>query len=212
MHTNSRLLFEKYAAEYLRPGMRVLEIGPDKFPSTYQTLMAGGSFTWETLDLYEDERLTYCSKSQYSFPIADNTFDVVLSAQVLEHVRKIWLWTKELSRICKPGGVVITVSPVSWPYHEAPVDCWRAYPEGMRALYEDASLEVLVSRWESLEARGYRNHIPGRSPEWQPPLVRATYRLLGLFGLPVECAYDTVTIGKKVASNGDENITAPPRL
>jgi SAM-dependent methyltransferase len=198
MHKNSQLLFAKYASNFFRPGMRVLEIGPDKFPSTFQAIMKDKSLTWDTLDLYESEKLTYCSKSQYSFPIADNAYDIILSAQVLEHVRKIWLWTKELSRICKVGGVVITINPVSWPYHEAPVDCWRVYPEGMRALYEDASLEVIESKWESLEARGYRNHIPGRSPQWQPSLLRATYRALGLLGLPVECAYDTITIGRKI--------------
>lgn len=198
MHTNSRLLFEKYASEYFLPGMRVLEIGPDKFPSTYQTMLMDRSLGWDTLDIYDDNRLTYRATSEYSFPIPDNTYDVVLSAQVIEHVRKIWVWMKELARICKPGGLVITINPVSWPYHEGPIDCWRAYPEGMRALYEDASLDVLMSKWESLEARGYWNHVGGRSPELQPGLLRATYRVLGLFGLPVERAYDTVTIGRKV--------------
>ena len=67
-------------------------------------------------------------------------------------MRKIWLWIKELTRVCKVGGLVITINPVSWPYHEHPIDCWRAFPEGMRALYEDASLEVLLSIFESLEA------------------------------------------------------------
>jgi hypothetical protein len=24
-----------------------------------------------------------------------------------------------------------------WPFHEYPIDCWRAYPDGMTALYEE---------------------------------------------------------------------------
>jgi hypothetical protein len=198
MHTNSKLLFQKYAAEFLLSGGRVLEIGPDGFPSTYQSLSAHRSLTWDTLDLYQDARLTYTAKSEYAFPIPDNNYDVVLSGQVIEHVRKIWLWIRELTRVCKIGGVVITINPVSWPYHEAPIDCWRIFPDGMRALYEDASLEVIFSKWESLEARQYRRHVPGRSPEWQPRLLQAAYRVLGRFGFPVECAYDTITIGRKV--------------
>lgn len=198
MHVNSQLLFQKYAVEYFRPGMRVLEIGPDGFPSTYQSLVGNSSLTWDTLDLYADARLTYTTKSEYDFPIPDNTYDLVLSGQVIEHVRKTWLWMPEVSRVCKLGGHVVTINPVSWPYHEAPVDCWRIFPEGMRALYEHASLEVKLSTWESLEARRYRRHIPGRSPEWQPRKWRIVYRVLGLFGLPVECAYDTITIGRKV--------------
>ena len=198
MHTNSRLLFQKRAREFFRPGMRVLEIGPDKFPSTYCSLVADRSITWDTLDIWQDARLTYSATSEYSFPAPSDTYDIVLSGQVIEHVRKIWLWIKELTRVCKVGGLVITINPVSWPYHEHPIDCWRAFPEGMRALYEDASLEVLLSIFESLEATQYRRHIPGRSSEWQPRLLRNAYRILGRIGFPVECAYDTITIGKKV--------------
>ena len=118
---------------------------------------------------------------------------------MIEHVRQIWVWIGELARVCKVGGVVVTINPVSWPYHEAPgvPDCWRAFPEGMKALYEHASLEVKFSSWESLEASGSRRHIPGRSAEWQTPRMRLAYQCLGMFGFPVECAYDTITVGEK---------------
>ena len=53
-----------------------------------------------------------------------------------------------------------------------------------------------VSRWRR---HRYRRHIPGRSSEWQPSLLRNVYRILGRVGFPVECAYDTITIGKKIA-------------
>lgn len=198
MHTNSKLLFEKYARSYFRPGMRVLEIGPDKFPSTYQAIVGDDSLVWETLDLHQSPQLTFCASSEYRFPILDNTYDIVLSGQVIEHVRRIWLWMQELVRVCKVGGFVITINPVSWPYHEAPVDCWRAFPEGMKALYEDSSLEVLLSLWDSLEIPNYRRYIPGRSPEDQSFKARTAYRILGRLGLPVERAYDAITIGKKL--------------
>ena len=199
MHTNSKLLFTKYATEYFRPNTRILEIGPDRFPSTYRSMVGRDSMAWETLDLYKDERLTFSTESEYEFPIPDNTYDIVLSGQVIEHVRKIWVWMKELSRVCKPGGIVITVNPVSWPYHEAPIDCWRVFPEGMKALYEDSSLEVILSTWESLEVSKSRRRTPGRAAECQPKRLRCAYRLLGLLGFPVECAFDTITIGRKLS-------------
>ena len=95
---------------------------------------------------------TYITKDEYHFPIEDNTFDVVLSGNVIEHVRKSWQWFRELARVCKPGGLVVTVAPVSWGYHEAPVDCWRIYPEGMRALHDEAGLKTEVAVFESLDA------------------------------------------------------------
>lgn len=182
--------------------MSVLEIGPDAVPSTYQRIVADGSIVWHTLDIREDRGpLTYCAGSEYDFPVESNSYDIVLSGQVLEHVRQVWTWMRELARVCKVGGLVITISPVSWPYHEAPIDCWRVFPEGMKALCDYASLSVRLSRWESLEANGHR-HIPGQSAEWQTLRMRRAYRLLGIFGFPVECAYDTITIGEKV-QNGN---------
>jgi SAM-dependent methyltransferase len=198
MHKNSELLFQKYAREYFRSGIKVLEIGPEVIPSTYQKTVGDDSILWHTLDLANKPSLTYRASSEYEFPVEPESYDVVLSGQVIEHVRKIWRWLPELARVCKKGGLVITINPVSWPYHEGPVDCWRMYPEGMQALYDDASLEVKLSRWESLEAIGYRRHIPGRSAEWQSLRLRLAYKVLGRLGFPVECAYDTITIGEKI--------------
>lgn len=200
MHPNSELIFKKYARGYFCSDMRILEIGPDSFPSTYQRIIGDDSQVWDTLDISDNPNLAYRCSDEYSFPIADGTYDIVLSGQVLEHVRKIWIWIKEVSRICKGGGFVITINPVSYIYHEAPVDCWRVYPEGMRALYEEAGLKVLISKYESLELPGFRRYIPGI------PLIRRSSKrriltlLLGRLGFPVERSYDTITIGKKSES------------
>ncbi len=197
MHTNAKLLFEKYALPLFKPGMKVLEIGPDAFPSTYQRLTEHLSLEWHTLDMYDSPNLTYPKSSEYSFAIPDGTYDVVLSGQVIEHVKKPWRWMPELARITKAGGVVITINPVSWVYHEAPVDCWRIYPEGMQALYEDSSLAVLFSRWESLETPHFKNFLPGISWEQQSRKMQIFYEIVSKFGFPVERSYDTITVGRK---------------
>ena len=142
------------------------------------------------------------SGERYSFPVPDNTYDVVVAANVLEHVRKVWVWIRELSRVCQPGGYVITVNPVSWPYHAIPIDCWRAYPEGMRALYDEGGLKVIVSEWEALADPHVRKSVPGRSQTalnqhegWK---TKAINRALLAVGYPVERAFDIVTIGQKL--------------
>jgi SAM-dependent methyltransferase len=199
MHTNSKLLFAKYARPCFDPAMRVLEIGPNGFPSTYRKMVPYEGMQWETLDIDDSPYLTYRKSPLYSFPIADDAYDIVLSGQVIEHVAKIWRWMPELARVTKPNGLVITVNPSSWPYHEAPIDCWRMYPEGMKALCEDAGLSVEMSFCGSLELPNYRRAIPGRSPEWQSRKLRYCFCLLGLFGFPVEKAFDTITIARKPA-------------
>jgi hypothetical protein len=197
MHTNSKLLFEKYALPYFQKGMKVLEIGPDLFPSGYQRIVENLSLEWHTLDMYDSPKLTYPKSSAYSFAIPDGFYDIVLSGQVIEHVKKPWKWMPELTRITKAGGLVITINPVSWVYHEEPVDCWRIYPEGMKALYEEASLTVLLSLWESLEQPHYQTYLQGISRECQGRTRRVISGLLRRFGFPGERSYDTITIGRK---------------
>lgn len=198
MHENSILLLQEYGKPYFRNNNRVLEIGPHCFPTTYQTIVGHDSITWHTLDMSDDPNLTYHSRDEYSFPVDDDAYDVVIAGQVLEHVRKIWVWMKEVARVCRTGGHVIMISPCSWPYHEAPVDCWRTYPEGMKALYEDAGLHVVKSWWGSMEVPYFKLYIPGRSAAQQGRRRRLVNRLLGRFGIPVERAYDCITIGRKL--------------
>lgn len=197
MHKNSQMLFDRYVRGCFQPGMRVLEIGPDAHPSHYANSLCRSDLVWHTIDMCDNPSLTYRSIDEYRFPIQDDAYDIVLSGQVLEHVRQIWVWIKEVARVCKPSGLVITINPVSWPYHEAPVDCWRIFPEGMRALYQEAGLEVLHSTCESLEGSEFPLVLAGRGRDWQSrdELDRAE-RLMPL-GAPVECAFDTITIGRK---------------
>jgi SAM-dependent methyltransferase len=163
-------------------------------------MVRDASIRWETAGIDTTFPFTYVG-TEYSYPIESDVADVVVATNVMEHVRKPWVWIKELARICKPGGYVITINPVSWPFHEYPIDCWRAYPEGMKALYEDAGLSVVTSRCESLEDVHLRRHIPGRSlgniyqhGGWG---TRAYTKVMELLRLPVERPYDTVTIGQK---------------
>ncbi len=198
MHANSKLLFVRYVIPLLKDGMKILEIGPDAFPSTYQCLSKDLSIScWHTLDLYESPKLTYQKSEEYRFQVESDSYDMVLSGQVIEHVRKPWRWLPELARITKPDGLVITIGPVSWTYHEAPVDCWRIYPEGMKSLYEEAGLTTILCRWESLEAPRFKRGIAGVSKDQQGRVKQLMYTILGMLGAPVERSYDTVTIGKK---------------
>jgi SAM-dependent methyltransferase len=201
VHPNTRKLFKKYAKPYFLSNMRVLEVGPGATPyANLQNVVGDASISWETAGVDASCPASYIG-SEYSYPVDSDRADIVIATNVMEHVRKPWVWIKELARICKPAGYVITINPVSWPYHEHPIDCWRAYPEGMTALYEEAGLKVILSRCESLEDAHLRRHIPGRSLRniydksgWKG---RTFTKILETLRLPVERPYDTVTIGQK---------------
>lgn len=199
MHLNSKLLIQKYGLPYFKDDLKILEIGPDDIPSGIQQLVPY-NVTWHTLNIFDDKRLTYPNSSEYAFPIDDNTYDIVISANVIEHVKKIWKWIPELSRVTKKNGIVITVNPVSWLYHEDPVDCWRIYPEGMKTLYEEGGLKVELSKFENLESPALLNRPYKISKMWPGvTLDKMTFikKLKILLGYPVMASLDTISIGRK---------------
>lgn len=69
----------------------------------------------------------------------DNTFDYVLTDQVLEHVRKPWVGVKEIWRVLKPGGIAVITSALLFPIHGVPYDYFRFTPDGLRVLCEKFS-------------------------------------------------------------------------
>ena len=91
MHLNSYLLFKKYALDYIKPGMTVIELGAFG-PSPYYDLVKPPDGSWHTLNLTGNTITAGWqhhieTKDEYSFPIAGNTYDVVVSGQVIEHVK-----------------------------------------------------------------------------------------------------------------------------
>lgn len=226
MHLNSELLFRKYALKHFDNEVnKVLEIGPTGYPSYYSKIVQQKEINWYTLDISDDcisggeqHEFHITSNKEFEYPIANDQFDIVLSGQVMEHVTKIWLWIKELERITKPGGKIIIISPVSWPYHKAPSDCWRIYPDGMKALVEDFSnLEILFCDFETLEGDLYNSNelIPGMSSailyNRQPYALtkkKMKFNLLmkylgkvvtyfQTFQIPIEVSYDNICILQK---------------
>jgi SAM-dependent methyltransferase len=210
MHVNSLLIFREHVAHRIGGEDRVLEIGPDGDPSTF-CREAGLPPRWESADLAEQagawsvdsSKASILMPNEYEIPVPDGSYDVVFSAQVAEHVQEIWTWMRELARVTKPGGQVITISPISWTYHEAPVDCWRMYPAGMGALSRFAGLAVEHSWWGSLEPAPSRRTYPGtgeaqiwglapsrRGGRWADMVRRAV-------GWPMPVAYDMVTVARK---------------
>jgi SAM-dependent methyltransferase len=203
MHWNSKYMYERHGAPRITAGARVLEIGPDKFPiSTTQEVSAASVACWDTVDFDRSNEpsadLTYVMEDSYTFPIPDESYDVVLAANVIEHVPKPWKWLPNVARLVRPGGLVITVVPVSWPFHEAPLDCWRMYPDGLRALYEDSGLEVLVAEWGSIELENWARKFPRWKYQMQllsGPLLWLTWK--SHYRWRNAGAYDTIVVGHK---------------
>lgn len=160
MHENSYRVFEKYALPYFRLDMQVLEIGPDSSPNSDSHMSLRDLVSREyRLDYRFSDLMNKCKDSREFVTTYDDggtigacsdRFDIVFSANVIEHVSAVWRWMSELARVTKPNGLVICINPVSWPYHEAPIDCWRLYPEAYKALFDYTGLDHVFSWYGTL--------------------------------------------------------------
>ena len=92
------------------------------------------------LDLQPGPNVDIVSGSAYAYPISSNYYDVVASSSTMEHVKAIWYWIPELTRVLKPGGLLAVTTHMSWPFHRYPVDCWRVMPDGMIFLFDETGV------------------------------------------------------------------------
>src|SRR5712692_5772874 len=67
-------------------------------------------------------------------PFDEESFDTVLSIQVLEHTPTPQELLNEMSRVLRRDGVLILSAPFSFRLHEEPHDYFRYSPHGLRVM------------------------------------------------------------------------------
>ena len=75
-------------------------------------------------------------------PFADESFDTVLSVQVLEHTERPQELFAEMARVLRPGGTLLLSAPFSFRLHEEPFDFYRFTPHGLREMAKRNRLDV----------------------------------------------------------------------
>jgi len=137
MHENSYNLMKDVVAKYNLKDKKVLDVGSYNVNGSYKDLFSN----YTGLDIEAGPNVDIVAKSLYDFGVPDNSFDVVISGQTLEHVEDMKRWILEVARVAKEMVVVIAPSRIG--YHRYPIDCWRIYPDGMKWLFTEAGLETL---------------------------------------------------------------------
>jgi SAM-dependent methyltransferase len=105
--------------------------------------------TIKTLDIDPDSGADYiadlCETNTDVIP--DNTFDIVICTEVLEHTNNPFNVVNELERIVKPGGLVCVSTPFNFRIHGPLPDNWRFTIHGLKTLfsnYEDVKIKELL--------------------------------------------------------------------
>ena len=71
-----------------------------------------------------------------------DSFDLVLSTQVLEHVKSPSKYLTECHRICHRGGRLLVTTHGIWEDHPCPEDLWRWTCDGLARIVTEAGFEV----------------------------------------------------------------------
>ena len=118
---------------------KVLEIGGHKLSKCAIKCFPKDKFEYFDLNLKNSDitntiiaDITSC-KDQ----ISDESFDIVFSSDVFEHIKRPWLAAEEIHRILKPGGLAFTFTLWSWRNHPCPIDYWRFSPECLEFLFSN---------------------------------------------------------------------------
>ena len=156
MHDSSYQLCQKFVNAYAPfTQMKIADVGSQDVNGTYRSLFPDSQYTG--FDICSGPGVDVVIESNDEWNLTDeqkNSYDVVISGQVLEHVQRPWIWIRNVAQLCKPGGIIWICAPNSWDFHEFPIDCWRVWPDGMRALFEDAGLCILDCFFEGPDTVG----------------------------------------------------------
>ena len=148
MHRNSIEHMRALVERYLDRDAKLLigDVGSFDYTGSYRALFQRPNWTYHGIDLNEGPNVDVVLSSPYNFPMADGHYDVLISGQAFEHVKFFWLTWMEMVRTLKPGGFIFLIAPSRGPEHRFPVDCWRFYPDGYRALAEYGNVDCLEAR------------------------------------------------------------------
>ena len=100
-----------------------------------------------------------CSCSE----IDDESFDIVFSNNVFEHLEKPWDAAMECVRIVKKSGLVIHSAPFACRYHPVPIDYFRYTAQGLESLFLLTNkIETIHSGYDITNRR--EDHRGGKIP------------------------------------------------
>jgi SAM-dependent methyltransferase len=123
----------------LAPGGRLLDYGCAEVP--YRGFFSAQT-DYVAADLPGNPHASLVLGVDATVPAEDQSFDAVLSTQVLEHVEDPALYLSECFRLLRPGGRMLLSTHGIFVYHPDPDDYWRWTPAGLRRQVQAAGFEI----------------------------------------------------------------------
>lgn len=135
---NVSQFIKEIAEKYDKIGLLVLDVAPEIHLGAKEHFKFS---TIKTLDLNPNSNADYivdlCNNN--SDVIKNETFDIVICTEVLEHTKNPFKVVEELYRITKKNGLVCVSTPFNFRIHGPLPDNWRFTIHGLNTLFESYS-------------------------------------------------------------------------
>lgn len=149
-------------------GKRVLEIGSYNVNGSLRAgVMTHKPEEYIGVDIETGPGVDFvCSSDGVLKQFGKESFDVVISTCVLEHVVNCKPSISEMKNVCKVGGIIILIVPSVWPLHNHPSDCWRFSLGDIKTIFEDFEILILEEKPTFHGAKiGDLVYLKARKPE-----------------------------------------------
>ena len=152
MHESSLKRMEWFADNHLknRKEQKVLDVGSFNVNGCYREIFLSRGHMYTGLDMEAGPNVDIIPRKIYEWDeILDDTYDVVITGQAIEHIEFFWVTIAEIVRITKKDGLICVIAPCGFGEHRYPVDCWRFYTDGMVALARYYNLKLIHAHTNS---------------------------------------------------------------
>ena len=144
-------------------GRRVLDVGACDFNGSVRPLLEEwGAKEYIGIDIIAGPRVDIvCSADKLVNTFGEESFDVVLCIEMLEHAEDWRACVCNLKQVLKTDGLLIlTTRSFGYPCHGFPHDYWRYELEDLRHIFRDLEIQVLESDYANPGV-----FLKGRKPE-----------------------------------------------
>ena len=129
---------------YLEKENDILDLGGGgKLERSYKDVWEKYTKNYYVADIVDAPSVTHFMKQKYHIPAEDETFDIVVSGQCLEHVANPFKMFDEMCRVLKTSGIIIIIVPSAGPRHDVK-DYWRFMDDAFEGIVEDSKYEIRV--------------------------------------------------------------------
>ena len=145
-----------FGAKYLSRdevfGKRIIEVGSYDVNGTIRPIVE----SWEPaeyigVDLEKGPGVDLtCNAEDLLEKFEKESFDIVISTELIEHVRDWRKVISNLKKICKPDGIIlITTRSYGFGYHAYPYDFWRYELEDIQNIFSDCDILALEKDYQA---------------------------------------------------------------